>query len=34
MSMKYYEEQQEKAKALVQKVNPDEENPPKDEDDI
>lgn len=34
MSMKYYEEQQEKAKALVQKVNPEEENPPKDEDDI
>ena len=34
MSMKYYEEQQEKAKALVQKVNPGEDNPPKDEEDI
>lgn len=34
MSMKYYEEQQEKAKALVQKVNPEEDNAPKDEEDI
>ena len=34
MSMKYYEEQQEKAKALAQKVNPEEDNPPKDEEDI
>ena len=34
MSMKYYEEQQEKAQALVQKVNPEEDNPPKDEEDI
>ena len=34
MSMKYYEEQQEKAKALVQKVNPGEGNAPKDKEDI
>lgn len=34
MSMKYYEEQQEKAKALVQKTNPEEDNPPKDEEDV
>lgn len=34
MSMKYYEEQQEKAKALVQKTNPEEDNPPKDGEDI
>lgn len=34
MSMKYYEEQQEKAKALVQKTNPEEDNSPKDEEDV
>ena len=34
MSMKYYEEQQEKAKALVQKTNPEEDNPPKDDEDV
>lgn len=34
MSMKYYEEQQEKTKALVQKTNPEEDNPPKDEEDV
>lgn len=34
MSMKYYEEQQEKAKALVQKTNPEEDNPSKDEEDV